>query len=143
MKISRPAIFLFEVMVTILIFSLCAAICASVFVKAHSFSTRSEDLTMAVVKAQSAAETFKAGAEDAKQQTLNRDGVYTEYFDEDWERISGDDAEVKAAFGIYMTMYQGRALPVKSCKVEVRRLSEDGEDVSLLEFQVRRYTGNI
>jgi type II secretory pathway pseudopilin PulG len=61
MKISKTAIFLFELMIVILIFSLAAAICTSVFGKAYGFSEDSKALTMAVLRAESVAEQFKAG----------------------------------------------------------------------------------
>jgi hypothetical protein len=78
MKVSKTAIFLFELMVVILIFSIAAAVCTSAFGKAYGFSEDSKGLTMAVLKAESIAEEFKAG----KVKTF--DDVYASFgMDED------------------------------------------------------------
>jgi hypothetical protein len=81
MKVSKTAIFLFELMVVILVFSLAAAVCANIFSKAYGFSTESKALTMAVLKSESIAEEFKAG--------LTPDGDL--YFDKDWKQVAGAD----------------------------------------------------
>lgn len=69
MKISKTAIFLFELMFVILVFTISAAVCTNVFVKAYSFSNRSEELTIAVIKAESAIEAFKASVLNGRGST--------------------------------------------------------------------------
>jgi type II secretory pathway pseudopilin PulG len=81
MKVSKTAIFLFELMMVILIFSIAAAVCTSIFSKAYGFSTESKDLTMAVITAESMAEEFKAGKEP------NGDML----FDENWKATTDED----------------------------------------------------
>jgi hypothetical protein len=83
MKISKTAIFLFELMVVILIFSVAAAVCTNVFGKAHEFSTDSKALTMSVLKAESVAEEFKAGKAP--------DGDLL--FDKDWKPLPSADID--------------------------------------------------
>jgi Tfp pilus assembly protein PilE len=84
MKVSKTAIFLFELMVVILIFSVAAAVCTSAFGKAYGFSEDSKALTMAVLKAESIAEEFKAGKIP--------DGDLL--FDKDWKQTKEDDKAV-------------------------------------------------
>ena len=139
MRISKSEVFLFEVMFVILIFALSAAICASVFAKAHSFSIRSEDLTMAVVRAESAAEIFKAGMGGADQQALEHDGSFTEYYNGKWQRIWGDDVKERAEYVVVMTMMPDNDLPVQACEMDVRRFSKDEEGQSLIKLHACRY----
>jgi hypothetical protein len=84
MKISKTAIFLFELMVVILVFSLAAAVCTSIFGKAYGFSEQSKALTMAVLKAESVAEAFKAG------KTPDGDLL----FDREWRATTDEDRVV-------------------------------------------------
>lgn len=56
---SRSGMLLLELMMAILIFSLSAAVCIQVFVKAHDLSGRAEDLAQAVSSCASAAEILR------------------------------------------------------------------------------------
>lgn len=56
---SRSGMLLLELMMAILIFSLSAAVCIQVFVKAHDLSARAEDLAQAVNSCGSAAEILR------------------------------------------------------------------------------------
>lgn len=56
---SRSGMLLLELMMAILIFSLSAAVCIQVFVKAHDLSGRAEDLAQAVSSCGSAAEILR------------------------------------------------------------------------------------
>ena len=56
---SRSGMLLLELMMAILIFSLSAAVCIQVFVKAHDLSARAEDLSQAVNSCGSAAEILR------------------------------------------------------------------------------------
>jgi hypothetical protein len=89
MKVSKSAIFLFELMITILIFVICAAICINIFVKAHGYSSKSEDLTNAVAVAVSEVEMFKAEPEKATD--------HTDYYTGDWNKT---DTETRSAFKV-------------------------------------------
>jgi Tfp pilus assembly protein PilE len=120
MKISKSAIFLFELMVVILVFTVSAAICTSIFVKAYTFSEDSEDLTMAVIKAESAAERFKAGE--------NREAGEL-YFDKDWESVSSESG---AGFRIVLSPSEQGGLSV--CGIEVYKGAE-----SLYSLEVKAY----
>ena len=74
MKTSKSAVFLFELMIIIFVFTLAAAVCTQIFAAAFNMSTESRELTMSSINAQTVAEHFKAGEQDA--------GIL--YFDRDW-----------------------------------------------------------
>ncbi len=60
MKISRSQLFLTELIAAILLFALCMAVCAGVFLRAHHLARESQQQTQALYAAQTAAETFSA-----------------------------------------------------------------------------------
>jgi Tfp pilus assembly protein PilE len=122
MKVSKSAIFLFELMVVILVFTIAAAICTSIFVKAYKFSADSEDLTTAVIKAESAAEKFKASGKDGRQP----DELY---FDKDWESVA---SETDAAFKIVLSPSAQGNMSV--CDIEVYRNND-----SIYSLEVKSY----
>lgn len=57
---TKSGLFLIELIIAILFFSLASAICIQLFIKAHFVSSNSEDLSMALNQSQSVAEYFKA-----------------------------------------------------------------------------------
>jgi type II secretory pathway pseudopilin PulG len=115
MKVSKTAIFLFELMVVILVFSLAAAVCTSIFSKAYGFSRESKDLTMAVLEAESVAEEFK----DGKVPTSDL------LFDKDWKRTTdeGEDKDTSAYFIRTETEQKG---PVNEMTISVKKTGEGG-----------------
>jgi hypothetical protein len=127
MKVSKTAIFLFELRVVILVFSLAAAVCARIFSSAYQFSEDSKALTMAVLKAESIAEEFKAG--NAPEGDL--------LFDQNWKSTEDEDA---AAYFITADVSQDGDMRVMD--VAVRKLGRGGvgpKDV--YELNVKSYGG--
>lgn len=61
MKTERHLLFLFEIVLDLLIFAVCAVVCTGLLMRARSMSEDSAVLTDAVYLAQSAAETWRAG----------------------------------------------------------------------------------
>jgi Tfp pilus assembly protein PilE len=112
MKISKSALFLFELMIVILIFTFAAAICTEIFANSLRMSRESRGLTMSSVNAQTVAEEFKASDSAAAPPPL--------YFDEDWTAAedgesafytvvledNGSTPQMKDAF---VNVYQGGA----------------------------------
>jgi len=82
MKTSKSAVFLFELMIIILVFTLAAAICTQIFANAFNVSTESHELTMSSINAQTIAEQFKAGKPD----------IEPLYFDRTWKATDAADA---------------------------------------------------
>ncbi|MCL1989176.1 MAG: hypothetical protein FWG64_14575 [Firmicutes bacterium] len=90
---SKSGLFLMELIIAIAFFSVSSAICIQLFALAHTLTASSVNMQMAVINAQSAAETFKVAGDDVDylRQLLQADivdGNVVANFDEDWNRIS-------------------------------------------------------
>ena len=123
MKTSRSAVFLFELMIIILVFTLAAAICASIFASAFKISTESRELTMSSINAQTVAEQFKAGKAD----------IESLYFDKDW--VATDAAN--AYYSIELDE-QNESPQMRNALVNVYR-TNSGE--AILTIRVKEFTG--
>lgn len=88
--ISRSQLFLIELIVVVLFFSLAAAMVMMVFGKAHELSAGSEALNGAISAIQSVAETDKV-----KQPEEVVQGTESVYFDEDWKKTDPENAEYR------------------------------------------------
>ena len=166
MKISRTAIFLFELMFVILIFTVATAVCSALFAKAYSFSTRSHDLPMAMLRAESAAEDFKAGGGAAEAgggqpgsdtaeagggqsggiEKANRstdgaaDAGTKRYYDKNWKSIAEKDGS-RAVYILRRQPSRAREKEVSACEIEVSRVKKNGEQETLIRIHVKRYEG--
>ena len=74
---SKTPLFLMELIVMLLVFSISAAICLQVFAGARRISDESHRLDVAVMQAQTAAECWKASHGDLKE-TAERMGTVPE-----------------------------------------------------------------
>lgn len=72
-KLSRSGMLLLELMTSILIFSLAAAVCVQVFVKAHSLSADAQALASGVAYCANTAETFRVVESREEGLTLLRE----------------------------------------------------------------------
>ena len=61
---SKSTLFLIEQLIVIAVFALCAAACISIFTAAYFYTNDSKATSNAVLKAESAAEIFKASGGD-------------------------------------------------------------------------------
>lgn len=97
---ARTGLFLIELIVAILFFSIASAICIQLFAKAHIVSTNSKNLTEALTQVQTVAETFKAsdGTIENLQELLdNSQSTATDeitlLFNSKWDTSGKDDAK--------------------------------------------------
>lgn len=93
-KPTRSGLFAIELLVSVGIFSLCAAICVGLFVRAKLMSRDSAELSRAVIEARSVAECFKAAGGDMETTARLTGGgiaaggaLFLEY-DEDWNKLA-------------------------------------------------------
>lgn len=71
MKQSRKAnLFLLELMIALLIFAVCASVCAAIIAKASVNLTESKDMSNALILAQNHAELIKSGKETENKTVL-------------------------------------------------------------------------
>ncbi len=93
---SKTNLFLIELMLMIVIFSLCSAVCVRIFVNAHLMSQYSNNLSNAALKAQSAASCYKAAhgdlSETAKLISGGYDNMVTKHYDSKWQESNADNA---------------------------------------------------
>lgn len=99
---SRSCLFLMEMIIAILFFSLVSAVCLQVFTKAHLLSEDASDLSAAVVQTESVAELLKHSessgnasfAELLKNEYSNyakEESIYSVYFDENWNNCEAGE----------------------------------------------------
>jgi len=125
---SGSALFLLELIIALLFFSLASAVCVQMFVKADTLSVRTVDTSKAVLLAQEKAEEFYAG-----------EGVLSdtkEYFDRNWIQT---DSESKAVYQLDASVSRkGSAADSASsgndpvCSITVQKIS-DGSTLFSLE----------
>ena len=87
-----------ELILSILFFSLAAAICVRIFVGANQISNRSINVGNAVIEAENFAECFKGTNGDIEEVVLMNDAEVVDgrlimYYDADWNKCDGDLAQ--------------------------------------------------
>ncbi len=103
--LKKSSLFLLELIIVLLFFSFCTAVCINLFVKAKIASTQSYDLNNSVLAAQNAVECFKATDADAKEiasllgGTQNNNTVSITY-DKNWNVTKKSDYIYKLTFTI-------------------------------------------
>ncbi len=94
-KSSKTTLFLMELMIVILMFSLCAAVCLSLFGASRTMADDSDNLNHAVILSKSAASCYKAANGDLAATAQLMYGAEAEgnvvdtivfYYDEQWCR---------------------------------------------------------
>lgn len=92
----RSTLFLMELMMAILLFSLAAAVCVQVFVKSHTLEKESTELSHAVFASASVAEIFRS-SDDYENflltefpDSISEDGVHLIYYDENFSPVASD-----------------------------------------------------
>lgn len=96
MKHSKSSLFLMELIIAILFFSLASTVCIQLFVKSHLLSRQTVNQNHAVIQAQNLAEIFLASDGDpARMRTFfpgeaadTPENVFALWFDENWVQDS-------------------------------------------------------
>lgn len=95
---SKSSLFLMELIIVLMFFSLCAATCMQIFANAKVKTDYSRDLTNAAFVAESVAEVYKALDGDLEATASKcdgeavSDGVIEIYYDKDWNPTAQDGA---------------------------------------------------
>ena len=140
-KPTRSGLFAIELLIAVGIFSLCAAICVGLFVRAEVMSRDSADLNRAVTEARSAAECFKAAGGDLAETARLMGGelaggkLYLEY-DGNWNKLAPGTA---GAYELQLLAtpgdgYRSASLTVK--RYDVRDGFDPGESILAWEIAV-------
>jgi len=125
--------FFLELVLDILVFTVCALICLQVFAQAHIESSRSAAQSQLGIEAERIAEYFKAGNSDTKSLAAlldgDRDGdTLSWYYNRDLEPVGSDEAFYVLACRIDA-----------SHAVKVARITLMEGTQKLMEFEVSSY----
>ena len=123
MKVSKSAIFLFELMIIILVFTLAAAICTQIFARSYTMSQESRALTMGSINAQTMAEQFKSTGEEQENM----------YFDKDWVQTTEANA--------YFTVKLEDSGSTEEMKIAEINVYKTDEAEAVFSLQVKRFEG--
>ena len=141
-KPTRSGLFAIELLIAVGIFSLCAAICVGLFVRAEVMSRDSADLNRAVSEARNAAECFKAAGGDLEETARLTGGglaaggkLYLEY-DANWNKL---DPGATGAYELLLISvpgdgYAGASLSV--IRYDVRDGFDPGEEILVWDIAV-------
>ena len=111
-KHAHSSLFLMEMMVVILFFSLTSAICVNLFAQSYQTAKHSEELTNGVLQAESAAELYKSAAGDLLQTAdlltaqWDEDKGLRAVYDASWQPVQQD-----GTYQLTMSEVQGEQVP--------------------------------
>ncbi|SFB03190.1 hypothetical protein SAMN05216249_10780 [Acetitomaculum ruminis DSM 5522] len=134
-KHSSSGIFLMEITISILFFSLCAVVCIELFVKAHTLSKSTDELTFATNIASNYAECFLNAKGDMSRVDILADmkeadkNCYEIYFDKNFNIIK----KKEASYVLYLEKSQDEYDIGKMAKasITIKNIFEDSEVYSL------------
>ena len=127
MKHSKSSLFLMELIVSILFFSLASAICIQLFVRSHSISAETINLNNAITQAQNLAEYWYATEADLHtmqnaipcSRLSDNGNALTLYFDTDWQFLSSDIAVEDAGYYARLTALTDTDAHLLSAEISV------------------------
>lgn len=135
---TRSGLFAIELLIAVGIFSLCAAICVGLFVRAEVMSRHSADLNQAVTQARSAAECYKAAGGDLER-TAELTGGSVEggrlvlAFDGDsWQSVGECGTGVDSVFLLELTPEEAQGVAAARLRVTGPLASGTLEEDALL-----------
>jgi hypothetical protein len=133
---SRSRAFFLELVINLLLFTLCAAVCLQVFSRAFVRSDESRVLAQATLRVQSVAEAFKSGAGDAASLAALVGGSVTEggvalYYDADWAPAGEGEAVYR------LDCRLAAAGPMKSAQISAVK---EGQEIFALT--AKKYIGD-
>ncbi|MDO4540163.1 MAG: hypothetical protein Q4B48_03525 [Syntrophomonadaceae bacterium] len=135
---SRSTLFLMELILAVIIFTVCCAICVGLFLRANALANDSTTLNHAVFAAESCAEAFRA---DALKNYDAADDTYIVIYDHEWQVIDqGSDAY--AADGVGEGSGRQHGLPLE-CEAYVRMTFEQQDFVHKAHIAVYTQDGDV
>lgn len=132
----RSSLFLMELMIAILFFTLASTVCVRFFVKSHTLNIDSKNLSHAVSIATSTAEIFRT-SENAPNilsqqfpEGIATDTSYRIYYDSEWQLCSLDNARYTVLLEIK------QEYPFAICHIFISE-----EQTSIYELSIKKYIG--
>ncbi len=127
--------FLVELVVNCLIFTICAAVCLTLFVVGFNESDESRELSMATLTAQSIAETIKACDGDENKIsnyiiTTPSENLNYIYYNEDWQEVKTKE---ESKFYATFSLSENNGLVISTIEII------DTDDTSIYSLEVAKY----
>lgn len=135
---SKSSLFLMEMVIALLFFSICSAICIRVFAAAYKDTSYSRNLSSASFLCQSAAEVYKACGGDIKKAAEVLDGIYEMgkakiYYDRDWNTTREKD---NAEFVLFIED-EGTEGYVKASRIYAEKCSGHDDGKCIFSINVK------
>lgn len=158
MRKANSGLFLLEMIMVILFFSLTAAVYVRLFAAAYQTGDRSRNLTQAVMISQNLAEAFYAnGGDEAAMRTLFPEALIREgasdgatatgfllSYDENWQALHTAPAEDGRVTGAFLaSMYVSERKPFRDAEIEILRYAPgeaENDWVAVYTLSLTRYT---
>lgn len=142
-RLSRARLFFLELVLDLIFFFLCVAVCLLVFAQAARYDRDGRALDHAVLLAQSTAETYRAvdGDLDALATQLDliqQDGAYFARYAADWTPAPQGSAPT---FLLTVTAAARDGLSMGT--VDVLRYAADGDPVPVFQLPLTLATGEV
>ena len=140
--IRRSSLFLMELMIAILLFSLAAAICVPVFVKSHSIKEKSTELNQAVLASVSVAEIIRSEGislemlSEAFPEAESADHTLYISYDQKWSPCAPSDAVYTLRVGTKLELTTSDS-SILTGEITVYRAGQEGN--SIYELAVKKY----
>jgi len=138
-KNSSSSLFLMELILAILFFSLASTVCIKLFIQSHILSKTSVNLNNSILWCQNLAEAYDSvcgNISDLENYfpdiVIYDDASYTIYFDKDWNILRGDDTNAS----YYARIIQTDPGPLSVCHIYS---SEINSDEVIYELYIKKY----
>lgn len=133
-KGQRANLFLLELVLDLLIFILCAAVCLTLLGHARTMSMESQNLTVAVYAAQTAAEEWRLDPSYGLDDWDEEQGIRAKYLDAAGNPVALEE-EDKRKGAVYALILEelGEASGVETAHISVQSLFPQGDEVYALD----------
>ena len=149
MKGTKTSLFLIELMISLLLFAFCAAICVQIFYASNKRTNGAEAMSKAVFEATTVAELYKANGGDLQavadsfnpSQAWYMNGVLSVYFDENWNETLVPMLRSSTDWSGYtLTIYD---YGDNSAHINVSKVKQGLEPISIDELVMRQNNEEI
>lgn len=126
---KNSSLFLMELILAILVFSMASTACIQLFVKAHVLTDKSIALNQSIIKCQNLAETLYGG------DTIGDELGKTQYYDADWQRVTDEGS---AVYAVSMEMKPVDEKSLLHAVIKSKKLSDDSV---IYELPITKFVG--
>ncbi len=126
---KNSSLFLMELILAILVFSLASTACIQLFVKAHVLTDKSIALNNSIIKCQNMAETIYGS------DTVSADMDETQYYDADWQLLASRE---NAAFAVTMEVEPADEKALLHATITSKNLADD---TIIYELPITKFAG--